>query len=399
MQPQTNATIGTLNQVIGGPSSTPAEGYCVGNNNALAGCAFAFGDQNQVSSTSDPCSMAYGYLEQAWAGGYGYGTNNKTAGSISSVVGGGPAFSVGRNNVISGNNTYCAGNTNEIGGGVFDVTNTGGNNYSITPPSDISSYFQSGYIVLTYLVAGTTGNVRVSERLAYSNVAWNGTSNTFQLASLSMTPIASPLYQIYFDNCLDVTAFGFNNRVRNSSRTFVFGMQNTITNGNINVFLGYGFIETTPSGQNTYVGGDSNIRLKSTGLCYNTSMTSNPSAANKTSWAPDANGNLSVQSVNNAGNVFTINQTSNVDINSISCFSTLNSVGDGQQFRLINIGTSTITLHKNNASGTLACRLYWEGRGNSITLGQNHSVVFLYLSNLPLGSSNAGWLIFPDGIG
>jgi hypothetical protein len=399
MQPQSNATIGTLNQVIAGPSSTAAEGYCVGNNNKLAGCAYAIGDQNQVCGASNPCSFAYGYLEQAWCGGYSYGTNNKTVGSISSVAGGGPAFSVGRNNVISGNNTYCAGNINEIGGGVFDVTNTGGNNYSITPASDISSYFQSGYIVLTYLVAGTTGNVRVSERLAYSNVAWNGTSNTFQLASLSMTPIASPLYQIYFDNCLDVTAFGFNNRIRNSSRTFVFGMQNTISSGNINVFVGYGFTETSLGGQTTYVGGDCNIRLQSTKLCYNTSMTVNPPAANTTSWAPDGNGNLSVQSANNAGNVFAINQTSNVDINSISNFSTLNGATNGQQFRLVNIGTSTITLHKDNASGTSGYRLTWQKAGGSIAVQQNHSVVFLYLSNLPLSGSTGGWVVLTDGIG
>jgi hypothetical protein len=176
-------------------------------------------------------------------------------------------------------------------------------------------------------------------------------------------------------------------------------MQNTISSGNINVFCGYGFSETSPGAQSTYVGGDCNIRLKSTKLCYNTSMTVNPPAANTTSWAPDGNGNLSVQSVNNAGNVFAINQTSNVDINSIFNFSTLNGAANGQQFRLVNIGTSTITLHKDNASGTAGYRLYWEGHGNSITLSQNHSVVFLYLSNLPLSGSTGGWLCLTDGIG
>jgi hypothetical protein len=128
-------------------------------------------------------------------------------------------------------------------------------------------------------------------------------------------------------------------------------------------------------------------------------MTANPPAANTTSWAPDGNGNLSVQSANNAGNVFAINQTSNVDINSISNFSTLNGPVNGQQFRLVNIGTSTITLHKNNASGTAGYRLMWQGYSNSIALGQNHSVTFLYISNLPLSGSTGGWFCLTDGIG
>jgi hypothetical protein len=128
-------------------------------------------------------------------------------------------------------------------------------------------------------------------------------------------------------------------------------------------------------------------------------MTVNPPAANTTSWAPDGNGNLSVQSANNAGNVFAINQTSNVDINSISNFSTLNGATNGQQFRLVNIGTSTITLHKDNASGTSGYRLTWQKAGGSIAVQQNHSVVFLYLSNLPLSGSTGGWVVLTDGIG
>ena len=402
MQPQSNATIGTLNQVIGGPSGTAAEGYTIGNNNTLAGCAYAIGDQNQVCGTVDPCSFAYGYLEQAYCGGYSYGTNNKTAGTVSSIAGGGASFTIGRDNTISGTNCHCDGYNSTIGGGVFSVTNTGGNNYSLSSGVDLSSYFQGGYIVLTYLVTGTTGNVRVSERLAYSNVAWTGSANTFQLASLSMTPIGSPLYQLYFNNCNEVFSYGYGNDITNSTSTFVFGRGNSISNGNTNTFLGYGFsIPTFPSFNSltTYVGGDCDLNLKCSKLCYNSSMTVNPPAANTTSWAPDGNGNLSVQSVNNAGNVFAINQTSNVDINSISNFSTLNGPVNGQQFRLVNIGTSTITLHKDNASGTSGYRLMWQGYSNSIALGQNHSVTFLYISNLPLSGSTGGWFCLTDGIG
>lgn len=398
MQPQSNATIGTLNQVIAGPNSTAAEGYCIGNSNKLAGCAYAIGDQNQVCGTVDPCSFSYGYLEQAYCGGYSYGTENKTAGTVSNIAGGASSFTIGRQNTVSGTNNHCDGFACTLGGGPFNTTNLGANNYSVN--QNISSYMVGGYVVLTYLVAGTTSDVRVSERLAYSNVAWNGTTTTFQLSSLSMTPISgNPLYQTYTNDCTEVFSYGYGNVIRNSNSTFVFGRGNGVTNGNINTFVGYGFSETSPSGQTTYVGGDANLRLQSTKLCYNTSMTVNTPAANTTSWAPDVNGNLSVQSVNNAGNVFAINQTSNVDINSISNFSTLNGPVNGQQFRLVNIGINTITLNKDNASGTTGYRLTWQKSGGSIAVGQNHSVVFLYLSNLPLSGSTGGWICFPDGIG
>lgn len=402
MQPQSNATIGTFNQVIAGPSSTAAEGYCIGNNNALAGCAYAIGDQNRACGTIDPCSFSYGYAEQAYAGAYSYGTNNQTVGTVSAVdVNGAPSFTVGRDNVVTGTNNHCDGYNCRIGGGPFALTNTGGNNYSST--LNITSYFVGGYVVLTYLVTGSISSVRVAERLAYSNVTWDGTNTTFQLASKSMTPDATPTYYMYTNDSTETFVYGYGNNVYNSASTFVLGRGTTIQNGSLNTMVGYNFTNANiPGGLRTnctYVGGNCSLDLCASGFVYTTGMSAITPAQKTTSFTVDGNGNLSFVDASAQGSLFVINQLTAIQINSISTLATQNTIANGQQFRLVNIGTSDITLSKDNASGTSGYRLMWQKAGGSITLGQNHSVVLLYLNNLPMSGSTGGWLVLTDGIG
>jgi hypothetical protein len=116
-----------------------------------------------------------------------------------------------------------------------------------------------------------------------------------------------------------------------------------------------------------------------------------------TSLTVDGNGNLALNNSALNRSIVTINQTSSITINSITYFGSISSVRNGQTFRLVNIGSSNITLSKDDASGTSGYRLYWDKSGGTLALDNKESVVFIYLDNLPLSGSTGGWLVLTDG--
>lgn len=392
--PQVNANIGTGNVITGGPSSTAAEGYTMGNDNLLAGCCFAFGDNNSACGTIEPCSMSYGKDNESYAGGFSFGQANYTAGTVGVPVTGASSYTVGRALTCTGTNNVCEGYNSSIGF-TQPVTLIAPNTYQVGA-GNYTSYFTTGRLTLVY---NNSLGTKTAEILAYNNVQFTGGNTTFELASLSMTPSGTPAYQIYTHDCTESFSYGFANQTKLSSSTIVIGRGNLIENGNNNTFVGYGFYEILPTSLTTYVGGDCNINLKATKLIYNTGMTVNPPASYTTSWTVDGSGNVNIQSASLIGNLITVNQTSDITVNAIINFSTISGPVDGQTFRLVNIGANTITLSKDDVTGQSGKRLTWQKTGNSINIATNHSVQFIYLSTLPLSGSTGGWLVIPDGIG
>jgi len=391
---QTNANIGTGNTITAGPSSSPAEGYVMGNNNRLAGCGYSFGDQNDTSGTStEPCSMAYGRTNKAYCGGFSFGQNNIAAGTVNNAFTGYGSYTLGRDNVATGVNNVCEGYNSSVGTNLT-TTLIGPNQYQLA--GNYQDYFVGGYVTLVY---NCTLGTKAAEVLAYNNVFYNGITNltTFELASKSMIPTGTPQYEVYFHDCSESFSYGYGNQTRLSTSTVTVGRGNSIYGGSNTHFFGYGFYEVNPAGQTTYVGGDCNLRLKSSKIIFMQGMTATPPAAYTTSLTVDGNGNLSLQSASLTGCLLLINQTSPITINSIQNLGPLNGLTNGQTMRIVNTGTSDITLAKDNASGNSGYRLYWAKSGNNATISQNHSLTMTYIDSLALSGSTGGWLIILDG--
>lgn len=392
--PQVNANVGTGNVITVGPSATAAEGYVMGNDNLLAGCCFAFGDNNSACGTIEPCSMSYGKDNESYAGGFSFGQANYTAGTVGVPVTGASSYTVGRALICTGTNNVCEGYNSSIGF-TQPATLIGPNTYSVGA-GNYTQYFTTGRLTLVY---NNSLGTRTSEILAYNNVQYTGGITTLELASLSMTPSGTPAYQIYTHDCTESFSYGFANQTTLSSTTTVIGRNNTIQNGSANTFLGNGFYEILPTASMVYIGGDCNLNLKASKIIYAAGMTANPPASYTTSWTVDGSGNVNVQSASLTGNLITVNQTADIDVNAIINFSTLLAPVEGQTFRLVNIGANTITLHKDNATGQAGKRLIWQKSGTNLNIATNHSVQFIYISTLPLSGSTGGWLVLPDGIG
>ena len=392
--PQVNANVGTGNVITTGPSTTAAEGYTMGNDNLLAGCCFAFGDNNSACGTIEPCSMSYGKDNESYAGGFSFGQSNYTAGTVGVPVTGASSYTVGRALICTGTNNVCEGYNSSIGF-TQPATLIGSNTYSVGA-GNYTQYFTTGRLTLVY---NNSLGTKTSEILAYNNVQFTGGITTFELASLSMTPSATPDYRIFTHDCSQSFSYGYGNQTQLSDTTTVIGRNNLVQNGSNNTFLGNGFYEILPTASMVYIGGDCNLNLKGSKIVYTTGMTANPPPAYTTSWTVDGSGNVNVQSASLIGNLITINQTSDITVNAIINFSTISAPVEGQTFRLVNIGTNTITLSKDNATGQSGKRLIWQKTGNNLNIATNHSVQFIYLSTLPLSGSTGGWLVIPDGIG
>lgn len=393
--PQTNANVGTNNVITVGPSGVPAEAYCMGNFNKLSGCSYAFGDSNQCTGTVEPCSMAYGLSNESYAGGMTFGNQNQAAGTVGTLgpVGANSCYVLGRSNVCSGTNNVVEGYNSSCGLSL-NLTRTSGNTYSVA--GDYTTYFINGYITLAY---NATTNTRISEVLAYSNVQFVGGQTTFELAALSLTPTASPSYIGYWHDCTESFSYGYANQIKKSTSTVVVGRGNTIENGANCHFFGYGFYDNNPRSLCTFVGGDCSLDLSATKYLYMNGMTANTISGYTNSWTVDANGNVNIQSASIRNPLITVNQTSDIDVNAIVNFSNISAPVDGQTFRLVNIGANTITLHKDNTTGTAGKRLIWQKSGSNLAIATNHSVQFIYISTLPLSGSTGGWLVLPDGVG
>jgi hypothetical protein len=398
-QPQNNILIGLDNtsQAFG---ATANEGFSVGSGNRNSGCAFSFGEANVVTSKTEPCSFAYGYSLDCFDGGFGFGYANKSFGNISNPIfgAGGSSYGIGFQNQVSGKNNVADGYDNVVSYTDLSCASLGSNQYRIT--GNYLAYFTGGYLGISYV---NSAGVRVGETVAYNNPAFDGTYTTFELASLTQTLNGTPQIKISLQDCDQTMAYGFANQAFKCHDTFIFGRGNAVYNGDINTFVGYGFNTQAPNltqrSLTTYVGGDCNLDLSSTKICYNTSMNATPPASYTTSLTVDANGNINLQNTALRSPLITINQTSDIDVNSIQNLGPLNLPVNGQTFRLMNIGANTITIHKDNATGNNGYRFYWAKSGNSIALGLNDSVQFTYLSNLALSGSTGGWVVIPDGIG
>ncbi len=385
--------MGDSNKASTGPGQENA--YIFGSYNATSGCGWTMGTNNYVGGNSDPCAYAFGNDNRAYDGGFAFGSNNIVYGEVGNSGSG--AFIYGVDNEGVGTNTTIVGYNNTMGR-YDDATLLSGNTFYLNTAGDFTTWFTGvgTKVALSYLNNKTT---RTVEWLTFSNVTYNAGANRteFDLTARSMTPNAtSPAYQVAFSDTSESFIFGYGNNIDKSTSVSVLG-RGIQSDGCTNChFVGYAINRSNYSNR-VFIGGDAQINLESTLYCHNETMWTNPRSTYTTSLTVDANGNLALSNSALNRSLVTINQTTNIDVNSITYFGPLNFVPDGQQFRLVNIGANNITLHKDNASGTSGYRLYWEKTGNTIQMDQNSSVSLVYVNNLPLTGSTGGWLVIPDG--
>jgi hypothetical protein len=384
--------LGDSNVASSGPGIEDT--YVVGSANRVAGCGWAIGTSNAVAGNQYPCAYAIGYNQKAYDGGFSYGTNNITYGQIGNS--GQAAFNYGYDNECIGSNNSAFGYNNSVGR-YNNATLISGDTFYLDTPLDLTSWF-SGVgtkVALSYL---NNKGTRTVEWLTFSNVTYNSVDNRteFDLTARSMTANALPAYQVGFADTSESFALGYGNQIYASSSTSTLGRGNVLNScANVHAF-GYA-INRTNYTNSVFVGGDATLYLQSTTYNRNEGMAVNPVSTYTTSLTSDVNGNLALSNSALNRTIVTINQTSNIDVNSITYFGPISSTTNGQNFRLVNIGTSDITFHKDNVSGTAGYRIYWNKAGGSLVLSQNQSVMLYYIDNLPLSGSTGGWLLIPDG--
>lgn len=382
--------LGDGNRVSSGPGIEDT--YMVGSSNRGAGCGWAVGTSNFVAGNAYPCSYAIGYNNKSYDGGIAIGTNNLTYGETGNS--GSSSFAIGVDNEAIGSNSYAIGLNNQVGT-YWSVSLISGNTFQYDTPGDFTSSFTGvgTKVCLSYLNIYQT---RTAEWLTFSNVTFTGGFTRFDLAARSMTPNATPAYQIGFSDASESFVIGYGNQIYKSSIVSVLG-RSLVLNGCSNTHLfGYSMSKTGESNK-IFVGGDATVVLESTSFINTEGMPVNTPSTYTTSLTVNGSGNLALNNSTLNRSIITINQTTDIDINSITYMGPVAAVRNGQQLRIVNIGVNTITFHKDNASGVSGYRIKWAKAGLPLILAENESVSLIYLNNLPLSGSTGGWLLLPDG--
>lgn len=386
--------LGDSNVITGGSGQNAK---ILGDSNTICGKGAVVGSNNNLQHAGTEFAFVIGRQNQSLDASFVAGSQNTAISAVQSGIVGktGQSYAIGDSNDVVGSDCYAYGNNQTIGL-YLATTSIGSNQYQISGDYTAAFARSSNKVFLRY---NSSDNTICGEWLAASNIAFVESFTNFNLAA-PLEPV-SPTSPNYFIGFLDTTnshAFGFNNTIQNSDNVNIYGRNNTVDNNNSNLSIyGNGLIIPADDSGWTVFGSSSRARIESGAYVQNNSTTVNrPSNVN--SLTVDANGNVAIQNNTLNAPILLVDQTSNVTINSISQFGSTASVTNGTEVRIINIGTSSITLSKDNASGAAGYRLYWNQSGNTLALNQNHTAKLIYIDSLPLSGSTGGWLLIPDGI-